>query len=135
MNVRHDDERALLALLAGAEALLYPSEYEGFGLPVVEAMARGCPVVTRPIGALKEAGGEAAYYLSEPSVEALAEGMGRILDEPDLRRDLSQRGLAHAGRRTRREFADDVKAAIRESVGLPQGSRNGQGGPPLRSAG
>jgi len=86
----------LPALYRQAEALVYPSLYEGFGLPPLEAMACGTPVLTSNTTSLPEAVGDAAVMVDPTDVEALAEGLARVLFDGALRRDLRARGLARA---------------------------------------
>lgn len=84
------------ALLAGARALVFPSLAEGFGLPVVEAMAAGVPVLTSNISSLPEAAGDAAILVDPYDVAAIAGGIEQICDDANLARDLSRRGLERA---------------------------------------
>lgn len=83
-------------LYRGALALTYPSIYEGFGLPVLEAMASGTPVITSNVSSLPEVAGEAAISVDPTSVEAIAEGLHRVWSSPETRADLRRRGLARA---------------------------------------
>jgi len=100
------------ALYACAEALLFPSLYEGFGLPVLEAMRRGVPVVTAAVSSLPEVGGEAALYVDDPRDEAgLAAAVETALADRERLRRL---GLERAGRFTWDRTAAGVVAAIRE---------------------
>ncbi len=78
----HVAEPILRGLLAVARALLYPSDYEGFGLPVVEALASACPVVTLRNSALSEAGGDAPWYLERPGLDEIAQAL-RVLGNDD----------------------------------------------------
>ena len=88
--------RHLPALYRCAEALAYPSLYEGFGLPPLEAMACGTPVLSAEGSSLPEAVGDAAVMVNPARVDALADGLARLLHDVDLRRDLRARGLARA---------------------------------------
>ena len=83
-------------LYAGATALICPSLIEGFGLPVLEAMACGTPVVCARAGALPEVAGDAALYVDPTDVASITEGLQRILEDEPLRRDLAARGLQRA---------------------------------------
>ncbi len=108
----HVAEPVLRALMATALGLLYPSEYEGFGLPVVEAMACGCPVVTLRRGALLESGGDAALFLDEADPDSLERAMNRLACDPEARAENIARGRDQAARFGRREFAARVAREI-----------------------
>jgi len=86
----------LAALYRGASCLVFPSFYEGFGLPPLEAMACGCSVVVSNVASLPEVCGEAAYYVNPYDVESIAEGMYKVLTDEDLRRSLIEKGLERA---------------------------------------
>lgn len=79
-----------------AELFVYPSLYEGFGLPPLEAMACGTPVVTANTSSLPEVVGEAGLTVAPLDVEALAEAMRRVLNDATLRREMRERGLQRA---------------------------------------
>jgi glycosyltransferase involved in cell wall biosynthesis len=108
-------ERDKVALLSGAEALLYPSLYEGFGLPVVEAMACGTPVLTSNVAALVETAGDAALLVDPGSTEAIAEGMQRLLGDAELRESLRTAGLARAAAFTWEETARRTAEVLRRA--------------------
>lgn len=86
----------LPALLAGALAFVFPSLYEGFGMPVVEAMACGTPVITSTSSSLPEIAGDAALLVDPLDTNAIAAAIMRLSDDHDLRATLRQRGLARA---------------------------------------
>ena len=87
----------LAACYRGALALAHPSLYEGFGLPVAEAMGCGTPVLTSNVTALSETAGEGNALFVEPSrTEAIAEGLDRIAEDATLRATLRERGLHRA---------------------------------------
>jgi glycosyltransferase involved in cell wall biosynthesis len=90
----------LPALYNGARVFAYPSLYEGFGLPVLEAMACGTPVVTSNTSSLPEVAGDAALMVDPYDVAQIAEAMERLLVDQDLAYALRQRGLAQAARFT-----------------------------------
>ncbi|MHC4548573.1 MAG: glycosyltransferase family 4 protein [Planctomycetota bacterium] len=89
-------EPQLRSLLAGARALAYPSLLEGFGLPVLEAMAAGKPVLTSDREPLRSVAGNAALLVDPEDEEALAGGLDRLLHDPELRERLARRGPARA---------------------------------------
>jgi glycosyltransferase involved in cell wall biosynthesis len=86
----------LPSLLSGALAFVYPSMYEGFGLPVLEAMATGTPVITSDRTALPEVAGGAALHVNPYDIDSIAWAIERIVCEPELRADLRVRGLSRA---------------------------------------
>ncbi len=86
----------LPALYTGATLFAFPSLYEGFGLPVLEAMACGTPVVTSAGSALEEVAGDAAVLVDPRDEEALAEAMRLVLSDEALRADLRARGVEQA---------------------------------------
>lgn len=99
------DRAALVQLYAGAEALLHPSWCEGFGNPVAEAMACGCPVVTSDCSAMPEVAGGAALLVDPRDPTAIAAALRRIIVDRALAADLRARGLARAAELDWREFA------------------------------
>jgi glycosyltransferase involved in cell wall biosynthesis len=88
----------LMLLVRGARAVAFPSLYEGFGLPVLEAMALGTPVVTSNTGPLPEVGGEAALYVDPYDVGAIRDGLARLDADAALRERLAMAGPARAER-------------------------------------
>lgn len=82
----------LSALLTGARALVFPSLFEGFGMPLVEAMAVGTPIVCSNVTSLPEVGGEAALYFDPRRPDDMAAALARLLDTPGLAEDLVARG-------------------------------------------
>lgn len=89
-------EEKLPSLYRGAEALIFPSLYEGFGLPALEAMACGIPVLTSNVSALPETAGDAALLIDPTSVEQIASSIRRIVTDNPLRQALREKGLARA---------------------------------------
>lgn len=91
-------DEALPAWYAGAKLLVFPSLYEGFGIPIVEAMTYGTPVVASNISSIPEAGGEAALYFDPHNPAQLAEQMQAVLTDPALSARMKRLGIEHAKR-------------------------------------
>lgn len=89
-------DEARPALINGARGFVYPSLYEGFGLPVLEAMACGVPVLASNVSSLPEVVGDAGLMVEPGDVDAIAQGMVRLWEDETLRRELSARGLRQA---------------------------------------
>lgn len=89
-------ETDLKALYSAAEVMAYPSLYEGFGLPVVESMACGTPVLTSTAPCLPEIAGQAAILANPYDVQAIADGLTQLTTDPELCADLVQKGLTRA---------------------------------------
>jgi glycosyltransferase involved in cell wall biosynthesis len=97
----------LPGLFSGATALVYPSLLEGFGLPIVEAMACGAPVITSNNSSMKEVAGEAALLVDPHSVKEMTDAMSSIAEDQNLRAQLSEKGLRRAS-----EFSWTKTAAL-----------------------
>lgn len=111
--------RQLVALYNRAEIMAFPSLYEGFGLPVIEAMACGTAVLTSRRGSLAEIAGEAAHFVEPTSVESIRNGLAAIVDSSDYRFYLQGQGRARAA-----NFSWHAAAAqtwkVYESVAVPR---------------
>lgn len=107
----HDvPDEELPALYQGADLFLYPSIFEGFGIPILEALHSDVPVITSEGSCFPEAGGDAARYISHDDPAALADAIRDVLEDPREAEAMVERGRVHV-----RRFADDVIAArIRE---------------------
>ncbi len=100
----------LPALYAAADLFAFPSLYEGFGVPVLEAMACGAPVVTSNVSATAEVAGEAALLVDPLSVASIRDGLRSLLSDGALRSRLSRRGMERAARFSWRRAADETHA-------------------------
>ena len=106
----HVDDATLRGLYQAAAALAFPSIYEGFGLPLLEAMAEGLPAVVGEAGALPELAGDAALLVDPFDVEAIAAGLERVLTDSELRTRLAGAGRGRAARFT---WAAAAEATLR----------------------
>jgi glycosyltransferase involved in cell wall biosynthesis len=86
----------LAALYSGCDAFVYPSIYEGFGLPVLEAMAYGAPVLTSNISSLPEVAGDAALLVDPYETDDILEGICKLIDSPDLALSYQKKGLSRS---------------------------------------
>src|SRR5205814_4850779 len=98
VRVGYVDDHGRSALVRGARVFAFPSRYEGFGLPPLESMTAGVPVVATAAGALPEVLGDAASIVPVGDHEALAAALGRVIDDPDERARLVRAGSARVTR-------------------------------------
>jgi glycosyltransferase involved in cell wall biosynthesis len=101
----------LPTLYSAAQFFAYPSLYEGFGLPIIEALACGTPVLTADNSCLPEAGGPGAIYVDAEDVDSLANGIMRLATDGDLRTQLTETGRQHAATFTWRRSVEQMLAA------------------------
>jgi glycosyltransferase involved in cell wall biosynthesis len=109
----------LPAVYAGAQALAFPSLFEGFGLPVLEAMACGTPVVCSNSSSLPEIAGNAAFLVDPLDTDALADALGRMLQDGSLREQLRMRGSAQAMQFSWERAAQETMAVYRRQIEAP----------------
>lgn len=118
-NIHHLDylgAEDLAAVYAGAELFVFPSIYEGFGFPMLEAMAHGVPVIAANSSSLPEIGGDAALYFDPRDAQELAAAITRVLGDPALREQLVARGRARVGEfRWERAAAETLRVLRRAS--------------------
>ncbi|MBI3912988.1 MAG: glycosyltransferase family 4 protein [Chloroflexi bacterium] len=105
-------EADLPALYAMAEAFVYPSLYEGFGIPILEAMACGAPVISSDRSSMPEAGGDAALYVDPYDVNALAAALARVLNDGALRDRMRAQGFEQARKFSWEKAADELRAYL-----------------------
>jgi glycosyltransferase involved in cell wall biosynthesis len=122
--VGHVSDDDLARLYSGALAFVFPSLYEGFGLPVLEAMSCGAPVVTTRVSSIPEVAGEAAWYVDGGDSRALPDAIRQVVTNPGLRATLRQRGLERAERYSWTRTAEGVLAACRAVANSRPGWRS-----------
>ena len=112
------EEADLPLLYSGALSLLFPSRYEGFGLPILEAMACGCPVLTSHCGSMAEVAGDAAVLVDPIETESITDGMTMLMQKPTLRDDLVNRGFARARQFSWHAAAEQTLAVYRQAASV-----------------
>lgn len=115
-------DQDMAALYAGAECLLFPSLYEGFGLPVIEAMACGTPVVTSRLTSIPEVAGEAALYVNPLDIREMARAVLAVVSDPALRAHLREQGRERARRFSWDRAADRLLELLAHHAGPGSGS-------------
>ena len=108
----------LPALYSGADFVAYPSLYEGFGLPIVEALACNTPVLTGNNSCLPEAAGPGALYVDVQDTDSIAAGIVQLATDSALRQYLARKGRAHAAHFTWERSADQLLAAYQETLSM-----------------
>lgn len=112
------DEVDLATLYSAADFFAYPSLYEGFGLPILEALACGAPVLAADNSCLPEAGGPGALYVQAEDVDSIAAGLVRLATDAGLRAELRRAGMAHAATFTWERSAQQLLAAYRKTLSM-----------------
>jgi glycosyltransferase involved in cell wall biosynthesis len=111
-------DKELALAYSGAVTLVYPSKYEGFGMPLLEAMACGCPVITCPNASIPEVTGEAAIYVNDNDVSALANALCDV-QKPNIRKALITAGLAQSKNFSWTKMAKIVSSELINTTLLP----------------
>ena len=106
----------LPAIYQSATAMIYPSFFEGFGIPVLEALWSRLPVITSNVSSLPEVGGNAVYYVNPQSAEEIAEGMKKIVSDEPLANELRQKGLLQAKKFSQQNCAEAVMSVYNEAI-------------------
>jgi glycosyltransferase involved in cell wall biosynthesis len=106
----------LVALMSGALAFVYPSVYEGFGMPVLEAMGCGCPVITSNMSSLPEVAGDAAVLVTPTDAGEIETALSRLVADPEERSRLAEAGLARAHAFTWSRTAEGMLAAFEDAL-------------------
>ncbi len=110
----------LAALYSGCEVFCFPSYYEGFGRPVLEAMRCGAPVVTSRVSSLPEVGGDACEYVNPHDPTDIARGLQRALEDAERRKSMREQGLSRAAQFTLERFARET-TGVYERVAREEG--------------
>jgi glycosyltransferase involved in cell wall biosynthesis len=118
------DEEDLPAYYRGAKAFVFPSLYEGFGLPILEAMACGTPVITSNVTAMPEVAGEAAMLIDPYSVNSIAQGIEQVINDTSLQQSLRNKGLERVKEFTWDKTAAVVKDVLEQALKLDENSNS-----------
>jgi alpha-1,3-rhamnosyl/mannosyltransferase len=119
ISLGHVEDGDLAALYRHALALLFVSRCEGFGYPLVEAMASGCPVVSSGASSLGEVGGDATLDVDAESPAAVAHALGRLVHDDGERKRLATAGLARAQEFSLRRMAEGTREVYSQVLGHP----------------
>lgn len=108
------DEESLACLYSNASALIFPSLYEGFGLPVLEAMACGCPVICSDVASLPEVAGDAALFIDPYDVDGLATAIDKLVEDSTFRIDLIRKGFERVAQFSWQRAAEETLDVFRK---------------------
>jgi alpha-1,3-rhamnosyl/mannosyltransferase len=109
-------DRQLAACYSGATVFAFPSLFEGFGIPLLEAMAHGVPVVCSNAGAFPEVCADAALYFDPLDVDSMADALRRVVTDSELRLELVRKGQAREAEFSWRRSAEQTLAVYRQSA-------------------
>jgi len=104
-------------LYAGASVYMYVSLYEGFGLPILEAMSCGCPVITSNVSSMPEVAGDAAILVDPYSVEEISSAIEKALSDEKLRTEMRKKGQERAKMFSWRKTAEETLQVYKETCG------------------
>jgi glycosyltransferase involved in cell wall biosynthesis len=107
----------LVGLYNAATLFVMPSVYEGFGLPILEAMSCGCPVVASKEGSLAEVVGEAGEYVDPYDAKSISDGIRKVFDSQDLQKGLSQKGITQSRKFTWNKTAEETMSVYEAVAG------------------
>ncbi|MEI6138678.1 MAG: glycosyltransferase family 1 protein [Mariniphaga sp.] len=116
MFIHNSNTSELQAIYQMAQVMVYPSYFEGFGLPVLEAQASGCPVITSNLSSLPEAGGDGAIYVDPSDISAIGKSIRNILYDNILQNGLKAKGYANAGLFSEKMVADRLMKLYNEVI-------------------
>jgi alpha-1,3-rhamnosyl/mannosyltransferase len=117
----HVNDAILACLYTGAAAFVFPSLYEGFGLPILEAMACGCPVICSNAASLPEVAGKAALLVDPTDAEGLAHALDIVLTDSKLRKAMIQRGMERTSQFSWQETAVRTLEVFNQVAGCKSG--------------
>jgi glycosyltransferase involved in cell wall biosynthesis len=106
-HIGHLTELQLRAAYSAADLFVYPSLFEGFGLPILEAQACGCPVLTSTLKSCPEVAGSGAHFVDAYSVQSIAEGIVEVITRPEYRSQLIERGFSNVAQYSWKRCADE----------------------------
>jgi glycosyltransferase involved in cell wall biosynthesis len=112
------DPRSFAVIYQMAMALIYPSYYEGFGMPLLEAMLSRTPVITSNVSCLPEVGGDAAYYVDPANPEEIANGIKKILEAPAIADEMRSKGIRYAERFAPQKYAAHMMNIYKEVMAI-----------------
>jgi len=119
------DDQDLKTAYSGAIALVYPSLYEGFGLPIIEAMACGCPVITCFNSAIPEVGGDAVLYIDGTSIDEMIQAIKKI-QIPEIRQQLIDKGLERYQQFSWQQNSEKISQIILKTITEVQENPSGK---------
>jgi glycosyltransferase involved in cell wall biosynthesis len=124
--IQMDGSESLMSnIYAYALAFVYPSHYEGFGIPILEAMYYGCPVVASNSSCLPEIGGDAALYFNPESQEELADKLKDVIYDSDIKNKLTEKGKIRENEFSWDKCADNTYNFYKEIAGLKRSYTEG----------